>query len=506
MNRVYPNRIDWENEPSTNTPINETNLNKIDYAVYEIDGRVVTFDTTKANQTDLLQTIKTLTYNTQTGVFVFTFWNGSTYTVDLNIEKIPVDFSMDENGVITMTTADGTTYTCDISTLIKLYTFVDSSEIDFTTTTDASGNKNITASIKSGSITGDKLQPNFLADCQAAKAEAELAASSADADALVSEGFAVGEQNGVPVPSTSPYYHNNAKWYSEQANPTTLANLTDTDIDNPQANQPLSYDGEKWINNSGLMLVSSGEKTLWNDVGNLYKYTLLDQVAQINSNVSGSVPPIAVKDYSKGELFIQQKKLLKAITNISLGDDLIKNTNYIEVNVGDELGLKTDISAIGTDESGRTTASRAYAYGERFYKDGKFCRTKGAVAQGATWVLNSNYEEGTIADWLKYSAFQVEPETGVTFITNQGGIFGKTVDVYIKMTTFADSDVQSHRIGTSALRPCTDYAFLNIMRDYDPYEVIGQVFITGSDGRVGMPRGLPTNTNVFIQGQFVTKD
>lgn len=218
MNRVYPARINWENEEiSHNTPINDTNLNKMDYAIYEIDGRVVGFDLTKANQSDLLQTIKTLTYNTTTGVFVFEFWNGGTYTVDLNIEKIPVSFSMSESGVITMVTADGTTYTCDISTLIKLYTFVDSSEIDFTTTTDASGNKNITASIKSGSITGDKLQPNYLADCVDAKNSAESAATDADADALKAEGFAVGQQNGTDVPSTSPYYHNNAKWYSEQA-------------------------------------------------------------------------------------------------------------------------------------------------------------------------------------------------------------------------------------------------------------------------------------------------
>lgn len=56
-----------------------------------------------------------------------------------------------------------------------------------------------------------------------------------------------------------------------------------------------------------------------------------------------------------------------------------------------------DISAIGTDESGRTTASRSYTRGERFYKDGKYCRTKTAVAQGATWTLNTNYEETSIA-------------------------------------------------------------------------------------------------------------
>jgi len=35
--------------------------------------------------------------------------------------------------------------------------------------------------------------------------------------ALVAEGFAVGEQDGVPVTSESPYYHNNSKYYAEQA-------------------------------------------------------------------------------------------------------------------------------------------------------------------------------------------------------------------------------------------------------------------------------------------------
>ena len=49
-------------------------------------------------------------------------------------------------------------------------------------------------------------------------------ASSAETEALKSEGFAVGEQNGTPVTSGSPYYHNNAKYYSEN-----LINILPTD-------------------------------------------------------------------------------------------------------------------------------------------------------------------------------------------------------------------------------------------------------------------------------------
>ena len=224
MNRAYPSRINWENEPSISTPINDVNLNKMDSAIYIIDGRVVEFDTTKANQSDMLTAFTSITYNTSTGVFVFTKKNGTTVTVDLNIEKIPVSFSMDANGIITMTTADGTQYTADISTMIKDYTFTNSSTIDFTVTVDASGNKTVVANIINGSITADKLQPNFLADCEAAQTAAEAAQSAAeDAQSAAedsaedSEAWAKGTRNGVPVPPTDPAYENSAYHWAQEA-------------------------------------------------------------------------------------------------------------------------------------------------------------------------------------------------------------------------------------------------------------------------------------------------
>ena len=68
---------------------------------------------------------------------------------------------------------------------------------------------------------------------------------------------------------------------------------------------------------------------------------------------------------------------------------------------------KADITAIGTNETG-TTASRAYAVGEHFYKGGKFCTAIAAIAQGATFTLNTNYLESTIADIvLPYKASEL---------------------------------------------------------------------------------------------------
>lgn len=173
-------RIGWENVPSIKSPINDLNLNKIDIAVDGLDDRVIELQTTKAEQTDLLDCVESITYNTVTGVFVFTWQDGHTLTVDLNIEKIPVSFTMSAQGVITMTNADGTSYTADVGELIKTYTFNDSARIACTVTTDANGNKVITPDLIKGSITGDYLQPNYLADITA---QASLAGASATAAA-----------------------------------------------------------------------------------------------------------------------------------------------------------------------------------------------------------------------------------------------------------------------------------------------------------------------------------
>ena len=269
---VYPSRINWENEPSIQSPINATNLNKMDYALYEHDRTLENWATTKANQSDLLLSVKSIDYDDETGVFVFTWQNGTTKTVDLNIEKIPVSFSMSPQGVITMTTDDGTTYTADVGSLIKTYTFADSSVIDFTVTTDQSGNKTVTANIVDGSITGDKLQPNYLADCQTAKQGAESAAGSASDSSEDAEAWAKGTRNGVPVPSTDPAYENNSKYWAEHTS-NQLAGLSDVDISNVQDGDILAYNGtaSKWKNGKptagggSKIKVTTAESTLYGE-------------------------------------------------------------------------------------------------------------------------------------------------------------------------------------------------------------------------------------------------
>lgn len=230
----------------------------MDFSLDAIEDELVILDTTKANQSTVLGCCNGITYNSTTGVFTFDFVDGTSLTADLNIEKIPVSFSMDEDGVITMTTSDGSQYTADVGALIKTYTFEDSDEINFETTTDSSGNKTVSATINTGSISEDKLETDFLANCRtaaqtagAASTSASGSAATATAKSLASEGYAVGTQDGVPVTQGSPYYHNNAKWYCEQGG--GGGGTTDyTDLENkPQINS-VELSGNKTLSALGI--------------------------------------------------------------------------------------------------------------------------------------------------------------------------------------------------------------------------------------------------------------
>ena len=80
----------------------------------------------------------------------------------------------------------------------------------------------------------------------------ELVAQATE-DSLIAEGFTVGQQRGQDVPESSPYYHNNAKYYSELSDPTAFANMSDVDFNNLQNGQVPVYNSTsgKWENSSG---------------------------------------------------------------------------------------------------------------------------------------------------------------------------------------------------------------------------------------------------------------
>lgn len=168
-------RIFWKNRPNTDTPLGESKLLPMDASIDEIDDRVVTLQQTKAEQSDFLTSIQNIEFNRQTGVFTITKFNGTTFTINTDLEKIAVNFDYDDDPTsehyqqIILTLIDGTVKYIDLSALITQYEFTDSATIAFSV--DADGK--ISATVIDGSITESKLQPNYLGDIRVETAKSQ---------------------------------------------------------------------------------------------------------------------------------------------------------------------------------------------------------------------------------------------------------------------------------------------------------------------------------------------
>lgn len=210
LNKVYT-RINWEDYPSENTDLDAYNLNQMDSAIDALDNRIISQDALKVDKSAINGNIADWTMDETTGVITITKYNGEKVIFDLNIEKIPVGFSMSDDGIITMTTEDGTQFTADIGSMIPVLTFEDSATI--AVSVNGTGkNKTYSFSIKTGSVTDDMLQPNYLADIRVESANASAYAQSANAKSVLAESYAVGGTGTREGEDTD-----NAKYYMEQA-------------------------------------------------------------------------------------------------------------------------------------------------------------------------------------------------------------------------------------------------------------------------------------------------
>lgn len=210
LNKVYT-RINWEDYPSENTDLDAYNLNQMDSAIDALDNRIISQDALKVDKSAINGNIADWTMDETTGVITITKYNGEKVIFDLNIEKIPVEFSMSDDGIITMTTEDGTKFTADIGSMIPVLTFEDSATIAVSVT-GTGKNKTYSFSIKTGSVTDDMLQPNYLADIRVESANASAYAQSANAKSVLAESYAVGGTGTREGEDTD-----NAKYYMEQA-------------------------------------------------------------------------------------------------------------------------------------------------------------------------------------------------------------------------------------------------------------------------------------------------
>lgn len=203
-------RINWKNRPSTATALGATNLNRIDVFCNEVDNYLITIDAGKLDISTANGLLKTLTINEKTGIITATQLDGTQYTWDLNLEKIPMSIHLYEDGRLVITTDDGSTMETNIAELIKMYVFDDSDTIGFSKSFH-DDEYHVSAIVKDGSITERHLNPDYRAGIQ----EYTNAAISAASDSLQyskdSKRWAVGDED------YSGSNTDNSKYYSELA-------------------------------------------------------------------------------------------------------------------------------------------------------------------------------------------------------------------------------------------------------------------------------------------------
>lgn len=223
------NRINWKNRPSTATALGATNLNKMDVFLNDVDNYLITLDAGKLDVSTANGLLKTLEINVKTGKIKATELGGTKHEWDMNLEKIPISFSLHSDGVLVMTTDDGTEFEANIADAIRNYEFVDTNTIDFTKTYDEPGQEGnynnkgtytIKANIKPGSIKADLLDPDWRADVQQFKNDAESAAADSLQYSKDAKRYSEGDTS-YPESETD-----NAKYYYEQAKKSQSAALT----------------------------------------------------------------------------------------------------------------------------------------------------------------------------------------------------------------------------------------------------------------------------------------
>ena len=201
MQKAYQ-RINWENEPSTATPINEDNLNAMDYSLNLIDDRV--------------------------------------------IELAAYKETMEEK--VTQAAASATAAALSESNASASESNAATSETNAATSESnaATSEANALSSANSASAS----------ESNAATSESNAAQSENNAEA-----WAVGQRNGVEVESTDVTYHNNSKYYSEQSgNSASSAETSATNASNSATSSANSGTlSESWA--KGGTTTRTGEDT-----------------------------------------------------------------------------------------------------------------------------------------------------------------------------------------------------------------------------------------------------
>ena len=199
MQKAYIRQY-WEDYPSENTALDQEHLNHNEAGIDAVDNNVVLLDHIKLNKTDAAELVQEIDWDESNGTLTIIKMNGSRAVIDTKLEKLAVNFKYDpQTQQLVITLDDGTTQNVDLSTLITQYEFLDSDTVAFELTPEGK----VKAIVKDGSITEDKLQPNYLADIKVEASKSQTAAESASKSQMGAETSALGAAKSAVAAKTS---------------------------------------------------------------------------------------------------------------------------------------------------------------------------------------------------------------------------------------------------------------------------------------------------------------
>ena len=215
-----------------------------------------------------------------------------------------------------------------------------------------------------------------------------------------------------------------------------------------------------------------------------------DIVAYVESDTT------ATKRHEVGDQFILNGVLYTATAIIAVNDTIVIGTNcdsaesvatQITENANAIVSLRSDITSI--NQTG-TTATQAISSGTYFYLNGTLVRAKTAIASGATFTLNTNYEVVTVGDALKEENFNLIKINNADTVNSERCVrIGKVV--YISgLITFGSAKTGSPI--TIAKIP-SEYAPpfrvpIYVCDDGNDKVGNGQIFVTGGEYLINLYR------------------
>lgn len=402
MNKTY-GRINWENYPSDETPLNESNLNKIDVATDEIDNRVITLDTTKATKEEVSTLVQDVTFEEKTGIITIVKKNGSKITIDTQMEKIAVNFSYNAGTQqIILTLIDGTKQYIDLAALITQYEFLDSDTVAFSI--DSAGK--VSAIVKEASIQEKHLQPNYLADikvevakAQASQSAAATSESNAAASATKAQSYATGGTNSRTGEDTD-----NAKYYSQQSAQSQSAAATSADTANTKAEEAAASAATAKISADN----AAGSANLANEKANSAANSATIAVSNSNaaqqyaSNAAASADTAqnyAVADTDSAKYYYEQaRRISESFSGALRPMGTVAFANLPALSEADGGSMYNISDQFTTTAEFKEGAGNTIPAGANVYKteDGKWDVLAGTPVTGVKGSAESEYRRGNV--------------------------------------------------------------------------------------------------------------